>query len=270
MVYIYALGTGGAGGNGAVGAVSTAAGGGGGASGTSSRIFVPALLVPSTLFCEVGYAGGTADTKVSVTPRFSVASEILLHAPRCATTGGDASGATPGSAGSAPAGGSAVGAPLSVCCGFVDFSPGQAGIAGSAAGTPADVVPNTTFQTPITGGGGGGGLPGAGVVGNSGSKVNFSAAAFMQLAGGLGAASATTPGGAGSDGMQLITGLYQFCGGTGGGSSHGSATGAGLVGGNGGNGAPGCGGGGGGGALTGSTQGLGGRGGPGLVIIIAW
>lgn len=68
----------------------------------------------------------------------------------------------------------------------------------------------------------------------------------------------------------VVFGTEMYCGGTGGGSTHGSATGAGLVGARGGAGGRGCGGGGGGGALTGSSQGMFGLGGPGQVIIVSW
>jgi hypothetical protein len=59
-------------------------------------------------------------------------------------------------------------------------------------------------------------------------------------------------------------------GGTGGGSTHGTALTTGLVQSNGGDGAPGCGGGGMGGALTASTAGAVGQGGVAFAVITTW
>ena len=70
--------------------------------------------------------------------------------------------------------------------------------------------------------------------------------------------------------MKPILNLGYRYGGTGGASTHGTATGAGLVQSNGGVGAPGCGGGGQGSALTGSTAGIVGWGGLAYAILTCW
>ena len=265
MAYMIAVGAGGPGGNGAVGAASTAAGGGGGGGGGQTTLLIPTIFLPDVLYVQTGYSGGTAHTKVSVSPRFTVVNEIILYAQFANGAGGNASGATAGTGG---VGGNIVTIATSCLSGLgrYQFFAGQAGTNGGTTGAGNDLALPTTGLI-VTGGAGGAGL----ASGNGGAGGRITGAGPLQtLAGGIGAINATTPPTYGSSGISPITGLLYNYGGTGGGATSGIATGAGLVGAYGGNGAPGCGGGGGGGALTGSTQGLGGRGGPGFVIIIAW
>jgi hypothetical protein len=265
MIYMLVLGCGGNGGSGAVGAASTAAGGGGGGSGGQATLLIPAIFLPDTLYCLVPFTRGSlADTMVAV-DRLSTNGTLLTCG--YANNGGDGVGAAAGSAGVAAGARSTSNAPLSGM-GRSNFLGGQGGIAGGVGGATNLSLPTTGLI--VTGGTGGGGV-GASGGGNLGGNITGSVV-FPTLAGGIGPAvgATTTPPDSGSSGIQPIPGLAFFYGGTGGGSTHNAATGAGLVGANGGNGSYGCGGGGGGGALTGSTQGLGGRGGPGLVIIIAW
>lgn len=262
MIYMLAVGAGSAGGDGAVGAASSAAGGGGGGGGGQSTLLIPAIFLPDVLYIMTGYGVGTAHTKVSIVPQFATtfANSIVLYALFSASPGSPGSGATPGAG--APGGNAAVIA--SLCLAGLGRYTLLAGSPGATGGTN---VPLPTNGVIVTGGAGGAAL-GAGV-GANGNQITGTGL-FPTYPGGLGATSTTSPPGQGNQGYAPILNLVYNYGGTGGGATHGTATGAGLVGGRGGDGAPGCGGGGGGGALTGSTQGIGGRGGPGFVIIIAW
>jgi hypothetical protein len=272
MLNILCIGGAGSGGNGVVGAASTAAGGGGGGSGGQSSVTIPAIFLPQQLFVSVGLggqpvSGGTA-SRVAVYPDGTANHAICVA--NAGGTGGNGSGATAGAAGSAASVASVANMPLAGP-GQVLLIAGQAGIIGGTTVAGA----NQTLATSgliVTGGCGGGGLPAAATVGtNGGGLVTPASNVFYPpLIGGLGAAAATTPGGDGQMMPDIFNGLRFFYSGTGGGSSHGSATGAGLVGGNGAPGNIGSGGGGGGGALTGSTQGLGARGGNGWVVITAF
>lgn len=268
MVQIFCLAGGGGGGNGVVGANSTAAGGGGGGSSGQTVVTIPAIMVPDWLFVSVGYGGGSnasgIGSRVSATPDTNSSSCLAIANPGAA--GGNGSGGTGGGGGAA--GGVVSANAMYLGWPFSNVLAGQGGSNGGAA------VEGITVTMPATGlfcmgGCGGGGLPAAGVAGKDGGFYQGTSA-WGQPPRGLGGTSATTPGGQGSNGAQVLPGIFWHFGGTGGGSSHGSATGAGLAGGPGGAGGYGCGGGGGGGALTGSTQGLGGKGGDGIVIITAW
>lgn len=269
MAWMICIGPGSNGGAGAVGANSAAAGGGGGGSGGQSIILTPLFYLPDILFVSVGFGGSGAGTRIAVYPQAN-ATNIIVRAGNAAANGGNAAGATPGSAGTGSAANTTL---LSGLSGFgsVQFIAGQDGIIGGVAIAGGSVAfPQTGLR--LTGGAAGGGVPAAGQVGSSGGGILSGGAGsiFGATSGGVGGTSTTTPGGAGDAGFNVNTDL-QFCyGGAGGGSSHGSATGAGLFGGKGGDGAIGCGGGGGGGCLTGGTAGLGGRGGDGYAAIISW
>lgn len=259
-VYILAVGAGGNGGNGAVGANSAAAGGGGGASGGQTQAVFAANMLPDTLYVTAQWASSAI---VRTGPAYSV-QDVLVYA-NSGSNGNNASGATAGT-GAFSSGASTIG----------NFSLAGAGLfrafgtgAGATGGSSA-TYPTTGIR--VCGGAGGAALGAAGAVGVQGGSIPTSGIGQPGLAGGAGGSSATVPPGGGSSGAGILVfdRAFNLHGGAGGGSTHGSATGAGLVGANGGNGDPGCGGGGGGGALTGSTQGLGGRGGPGFVVILSW
>ena len=113
----------------------------------------------------------------------------------------------------------------------------------------------------------GGGLP-AGTGTNGGNITG--AGIFPTSLGGVGNATATVPAAFGNAGFQPVQKLGYFYGGTGSASTHGAATGAGLVQGNGGDASLGCGGGGCGGALSTSTVGRVGVGGAAFCIITCW
>lgn len=263
MIDILAVGSGGNGGQGAVGANSTAAGGGGGGSGAQTRLIMPLHLLPDVLYlCLEGYTASASI--ISIAPNVT-SNNVLAYAAN-GGVGGAASGATAGTAGSAGAVATASNMPLGWA--FATSLVGQAGIAGGSTGSGASLTLPTTGLR-ITGGTGGGGLPAAAASGTAGGGFTV-AGAFPAHPGGATQATATNPGNPGSQGKMLRSPLAYNYGGTGGGSSHGSATGAGLFGGDGGAGAPGCGGGGGGGCLTGGVAGKGGEGGTGFFIITVW
>lgn len=268
MAFILCVGRGGNGGTGVIGANSTAAGGGGGGSGGVSRLVIPIMFLPDRLYLSAGNTQGVA-TYVSIHPSVTT-QHLVLHAA-AGGAGGNASGATAGAAGAAGGISGITTAPLTGL-GVCNFIAGQAGIiGGTTVAAGALTIPFTSV--PVTGGTGGGGLPGAGVAGtNGGAFGGYSAPSpFPAHSGGIGAASGTTPAGNGSHGPNyIVPGLNYSFGGTGGGSTHGTATGAGLVQSRGGDGGYGSGGGGMGGALTGSAAGAIGRGGSGYITIVCW
>lgn len=264
MCSILLVGAGGNGGNGVVGANSTAAGGGGGGSGSQVNITVPLWAVPDTLFIGLG----SASCAVMITEQYVVNNRLVFSTS--GGNGGNASGATAGAAGTAGAVSNAGSMPL----GWQWVHQAVAGQAGIIGGT---TVAGAALTLPVTGlcvtgGTGGGGLPAAASAGTAGGSftVPASPSRFVAHAGGAAQATATLPANWGNNGYRPVAGLIYGYGGTGGGSTHGTATGGGLVASRGGNGAPGCGGGGGGGALTGSTVGGGGLGGPAFCIITCW
>lgn len=273
MIDIFLVGSGGNGGNGAVGANSAAAGGGGGAAGNQARLTMPLALIPNTLYISLVGVGGTGGTlsNISIQPKMTAgagaptANAILMQASS-GSAGGNATGATAGSAGTAGSLSGASNMPLGWA--YSTVLAGQAGIIGGVAvAGGALTLPVTGIR--VTGGTGGGGVPAAAASGTAGGSFTV-AGSFPAHAGGATQATATNPGNPGAHGYRPVPGLIYGYGGTGGSSSHGTATGDGLFGGNGGNGAPGCGGGGGGGCLTGGTAGIGGLGGPAFCIITCW
>jgi hypothetical protein len=275
MVSIVLLGKGGNGGLGAVGANSTAAGGGGGGSGSETSITIPLALLPDQLFISLAGQSQTntlasyicVNTPAAISPW----NNVLLVA-NGGGNGGNAAGATPGAAGAAGAVATAATMPFGWRFGDYTQLAGAAGIIGGAA------VSGANFTLPITGirlcgGSGGGGLPAAAAAGTLGGSYTITAATigFPPHNAPAATAVATTPPGNGNSGYQPFTGY--FYGGTGGGSTHGSATTTGLVGSVGGFGSYGCGGGGNGGSLTGTpvrVAGDVGLGGPALCIITCW
>ena len=270
MFNILLIGPGGNGGTGVIGSVSTAAGGGGGASGNQVSLTGPLLFLPDLLFLSIPHAGvgGGATSYISVMP--NTTTNHLLAMATGGGNGGNASGATAGAAGAAASINTIAQQPLA---GISDpfFLAGQAGIIGGTTVAGGALTLPTTGLI-VTGGTGGAGLGASASAGTAGGAftVPASPSVFPAHQGGLGTATATVPPGSGERGFTYFNGLRYFYGGTGGGSTHGSATGAGLAQSSGGDGAPGCGGGGMGGALTASTAGVVGKGGEGYCIITCW
>jgi hypothetical protein len=267
MANFVLVGAGGNGGNGVVGANSTAAGGGGGGSGSQSILTIPLEFLPDILYINLlkSNSGGFT-SRIAVFPN-TVANDCLLAA-NSGSNGGNAAGATAGTAGAGNGATTLAVNPLAGA-GTSLFIAGQSGIAGgTVAAGAALTIPVTGLY--VTGGTGGAGLGAAGVAGTAGGAFTIAGNFLAPHIGGIGGTAATTPPTDGSHGITWRKGLRYNFGGTGGGSTHGTATGAGLVGAMGGLGGLGCGGGGGGGALTGSTQGLGGQGGPAYCVITCW
>ena len=272
MATIMVFGGGGGGGTGVIGANSTAAGGGGGGSGSQTVVDIPLDFLPSRLYVSVPVGATGVGLAAYVSTQPNTTTNHVIASANGGGVGGNASGATAGTLGT---GATASGA-SAMALGFAFVRSSIAGNAGVAGGTTGAGTGFTTAQTGIrlTGGTGGGGLPAAATNGSDGGILTGVAASLIlpTLPGGFGATSATTPAGAGADGMRVSgqIGDIFFMGGTGSGSTHGSATGAGLVQAAGGNGGIGSGGGGMGGALTGSTAAVASKGGAGFVMIVCY
>lgn len=273
MANIFLVGSGGNGGNGTVGAASLAGGGAGGSSGSQvSLVCIPLAFLPEVLFLNLlgGASVGSdlATSVIAIQPDTTSA-----HAVAFANNGTVGADASFGNGGSGAAGGSApqanqmrLGWPWALSA-----LAGNSGGSGSNTGNGTGlVIPTTGLR--VMGGCGGAGLPAAATAGNNGGGYTAiaSPSLFPVHNGGQGSATATAPADNGSHGYEVNQIGQFFLGGTGGASTHGSATGGGLVGSRGGDGAPGCGGGGAGGALTASSQGIGGKGGPAMAIITCW
>lgn len=259
------IGGGGGGGGGFTGAAASARGGGGsGGSSAVTRVTVPAMFLPRTLFIQVGAGGqgvgsggGTAGSGVlsyvAIAPNTTASNVIAVSGAAAAVGGGTGTAAAVGAAGTAGTIATIAAMPLAGM-GHYDLIAGQVGVAGGAVagavGT-AQSIPVTSVIT--TGGTGGAGTTSADFAGGLWTAITSSYLSEIRPA--------TPAAGSndGSGGFAVWKPLF-FFGGTGGSSSN---TG---VGGAGGNGAYGCGGGGGGGGTTG---GRGGDGGNGIVIITA-
>ena len=274
MIDILLIGKGGNGGLGVVGAVSTAAGGGGGGSGSQTRLTMPLALLPDYLY--ISLAGQSATTtlasyittalKLTAGPGAPVANDTLIMA-NGGGNGGNGVGATAGAAGAAGAAATVGLMPLGWA--YATAIIGQAGIiGGTTVAGGALTLPLTGLL--VTGGTGGAGLGATAVAGTAGGAIT-GAGQFTTIPGGVGGAAATTPPGHGVGGVKPVPGLGYRLGGTGGGSTHGSASGAGLLASIGGKGEYGCGGGGNGGAFTGTAvAATSGQGGPAIAIITCW
>ena len=266
FVSFFLIGGGAGGSSGVSGVTINRAGGGGGGSSSTTRAIFPAIILPNTLYIQVGLggSGGVGSgasgygndgslSYVSVEPSSSNSTDVLL-----------ASGAVPANGSVTLGGAGAAGTIFSQTTAlpsYLGLVLSNSGGNGGAAGISVGVSLSPSI---ITCGGAGGG-------GSSSTNSNF--------AGGSIGATILTPlitnGLAGSS-LEAGSGIFTylpstdtssntlpmiFLGGAGGG---GNGTG---TGGRGGNGSYGCGGGGGG---AGITTGSGGRGGDGLVIITAF
>lgn len=263
FVHIFAIGPGAGGGGGHTAAAGAQRGGGaGGGAGAHLKLYLPAFLLPSRIYIQVGKGGlgGTATnpggapistTTISVEQSVNVG-DLLCNSVAAAggTQGTAAAGGSLGAVGTFTLAQGGLGSALGV---------GTAGLALSATnGNATTTAGNVTILTGgnfTNGGAGGAGVTTGNVTGNGGSIVGSSSFTPTLPAGGAGGAAG---GGAGGDGIVLMQPMFT-CGGAGGGSSGTSG-----VGGKGGKGGVGCGGGGGGGGVTG---GAGGDGGDGLVMI---
>lgn len=225
----------GAGGNGADG--TTSDGGGGGGSGAVMTALMPAFLMPDQLrvLVPAGGAGSNAAGARLIYQAKDGTGYILFGQ----SNGSNASGASPGSGGTA-SGFNAFGA----AC----ITQSVAGQSGTIPGNNV-IASNTTFLS--------GGAGGATSQGGNGSQVSINYG-YPTLAGGTGG----LVGGNGRNGISVLSNLIVSQGGSGGGGANDT------VGGAGGKGGFGSGGGGGGRCNTGTS--LGGNGGDGLIVLISW
>lgn len=253
MCQILLIGAGGWGGSWVVGANSTAAWGGGGWSGWQTVVTIPLALLPDTLYISLAGAktGAGVASYVSIYPNTTANHTLAIANGWWAW--GNASGATAGAAGAA--GAIATNATMPRWWAFGLALAWQAGIIGGTTVAGGALTQPLTWLL-VSGGTGWAGLPAAAATWLAGWAITAIAAPspFSWLAGGLWTAVATTPPWRWQDGFgDYLRGLKNWLWGTWWGSTHWSATGAGLVQASGWNGAIGCGGGGMWGALTGST-----------------
>jgi hypothetical protein len=281
LIHILCIGSGGGGGSGRRDSTAATArfGGGGGSSAAVTSMYVPAFLIPDTLYVQVGLggAGGAAQTVnatngnagtaggtsyVALYPSVNnstLRGNILLHSNQIfgSTTtaaggfGGTASSGFNGSGATATSVGSGSGFYLGI--GQFTSTAGQAGSSSSATVAPTVITING-----ITGGGGAGGgitTANSALIGGAINSPSVLIPYLTSLAGGA-------VDNVGNDGYAVKKPLM-YIGGTGGGG----ATTAVVP--SGGNGAIGCGGGGG-GASSSTSSGAGGKGGDGIVIITSY
>lgn len=272
MANILVIGGGGGGGSGALGNPSTAGGGGGGGSGSMTIVEIPLDFLPPRLYVSVGAAKTGAGIGTFVSVSTSTYQDHIIANANGGGAGGNASGGTAGAAGAAGAAGNASTMPLGSA--FVKLRvAGQAGIAGSGNNNASDLTLPTTGLR-VTGGAGGGGLQSSsGKASGGGNFITPSDPTNFPIhLGGKKEQAATVPAPSGSHGYRVDNGPggYFYYGGTGGASTHPTASGAGLTQGAGGNGGIGSGGGGSGGARTGSLAAPISYGGAGLVVITCY
>ena len=255
MCQILLIWAGGWGGTGVVWANSASAWGWGGWSWSQTVVTIPLNLLPDTLYISVAGSktGAWVASYVSIYPT-TTANHTLAIANGWGA-GGNASGATAGAAGAA--GAIATNATMPRWWAFGLAIAGQAGIIWWVAVAGWALTQPLTWLM-VTGWTGWAWLPWAWASGLAGGAITAIAdpSPFKWLAGGLWTASATTPPWIWQDGYgNHINWLKYWLWGTGGGSTHWTATGGGLVQASGWNGSIGCGGGGMWWALTGSSAG---------------
>lgn len=277
MCSILLIGNGGNGGTGVIGANSVSAGGGGGGSGSMTSITIPISLLPDQLYISLNGGSNAASglaNYVAIAPPLLAGGGAANANNTFVIAGGGGRGGN-GTAGTAGTAG-AVGAVATASMMPLGWQWANIALAGQAGGAGGGAVAGVGItlslaQTGVIvmGGTGGAGLPAAAAAGLAGGAIAGSGV-FPTIAGGLGTAVATTPPTNGSPGCKPFQNLGYWMGGTGGGSTHGTALTTGLVQSSGGDGALGCGGGGMGGALTGSTAGAVGKGGPAFCMITCW
>ena len=270
MLSFIVIGGAGGGGTGVIGANSTAAGGGGGGSGGQTIGEIPLDLLPSRLYISVAQAKTGSGNPSYISTQPNATANHVLAVANGGTVGGNAAGATAGAAGAAAGISQNSTMPLGWAWAKLALG-GQTGIIGGTTVNGSNLTLPTTGLR-ITGGAGGGGLPAAATAGTNGGSftVPASPSYFAAQSGGVGSATATAPADPGRHGFLIPEAGFYYYGGTGGASTHGTATGGGLVQAPGGNGAIGCGGGGMGGALTGSSAAVQSYGGAGLVILYCY
>jgi hypothetical protein len=262
-------GGGGGGGCGGVPNASGRVGGGGGAPAGLVAVSIPTILLPKTLYLQVGYGGapGTGSNNQAIAGQSGNAGTISYI---CLYPEINPGSVLMQSSNTAPGGGvggsvtGATGTPITIAdttnlkwLGIVGNTVAQTAGGASAVGGGASV----TYAGLLTGGAGGGSKPASNNNGNAGGGITMTSISAYVTTAINGGAGGTNPA-AGSNGSNGYFSWRPFIatGGAGGGGGSVSANG-----GNGGKGAYGCGGGGGGAA--GTIGGTGGSGGDGLIII---
>jgi hypothetical protein len=267
-------GGGGGGGSGGTGLTVGRNGGGGGAPGGLVAVSIPTILLPKTLYLQIGKggSGGTGSINnaqgqtgesgtisyVCLYPEFNPGS-VLIQSSNTAPGGGGGGAFTGGGAGVAITIADTTNLKwLGIVGNTVAQTPGTSVQAGTGNGGVS-----VTYSGLLTGGASGGGKidnTNNGTAGGSITMTSINSYVTTALNGGAGGINPA----AGGDGNNGLFSWRPFIatGGAGGGGGSISA-----VGGNGGSGAYGCGGGGGGTSGVGLTGGAGGPGGDGLIII---
>jgi hypothetical protein len=274
LIHILCIGGGGGGGSGRkdTTAGTLRIGGAGGGSAAVTSMYVPAFLIPDTLYVQVGLggAGGAAQTVNATDGNAGVAggtSYVALYPKYTGTEygnlllsangGGGGPGGTTTITGTVGAGGTATAvgstSPFYLGLGQFTSTAGQSGTFASAPPPPVEVL-----ITGITGGGAAGGSISTANTALAGGDIISPSALIPYLTSLAGGA----VGNVGNNGYAVKKPLM-YIGGTGGGG----ATTAVVP--SGGNGAIGCGGGGG-GASSSTSSGAGGKGGDGIVIITSY
>ena len=273
LIHILCIGGGGGGGSGRKDSTGTTRfGGGGGGSSAVTSMYVPAFLIPDTLYVQVGLggAGGAAQTVftngnaganggysyVAFYPDFNLGNLLLSANGGSAGGGGTASAGTAGAAGTALSISSS--SPFYLGLGQWTSTTGQAGSSSSAT-----AVPTALTISGVTCGGAAGGGVSSSNIGFAGGAINSPSVLIPYLTSlSGGAASASSPA---TNNGYVVKKPLMFIGGAGSGAS--AVVGSGSL--TGGNGAIGCGGGGSGATIL-TNSGAGGKGGNGIVIITSY
>jgi len=261
LIQIFCLGAGSAGGSGAASAAGSVSGGAGGNSGGLVRALFPSILIPDTLFIQVGLGGIGNNTGnggaggisyIAMYPSASITAPKTLLVASSTSTGAGGSGGSGG--GASP--GAAPTITTTAVCPFLSLGifTAVAGIQGGtslvgAAGTSVNALGSNIV------------IGGAGGAGKTTNTIQYAGGSIISASVIL---TATVNGGAagpnnGENGYGMFSNVVCGTGGAGGGSQIAG------TGGNGGTGWYGCGGGGSGASIT--TRSRGGDGGNGLVII---
>jgi hypothetical protein len=285
LIHILCIGGGGGAGGGCALSGTNQSGGGGGAPGGISSMFVPAFLIPDTLYLQIGAGGlgGASVTNgnngnagqvgqpsyVAFYPSYTGTSQVgnLLISSSLNTAGagvGGSGGNLTGGQGASPTVVS-VGATAPFYLGLGQFTSTQGTAAAGRANNSVASAPgiDITVTAITTGGCSGGGTnsnPGSGV--GSGGNIVSPSSLIPWLTTVQGTRGNFYSGRASADNGYTVIKPLQFLGGGGGGGDYTNQ------GGNGGNGSTGCGGGAGGSAA--SYGGRGGNGGNGIVIITSY
>lgn len=278
LLHFTVIGGGGGGGSGHFSSAGTStSGGAGGAPGGIVSVSIPAILLPKTLYLQVGYGGkggnpvgtlygNTAPTAGNNGDNGTISYVCLYPEINAGSVLIQSSNTTPGGGQGGIVGTSTAGTAITIAdttnlkwLGIVGNTVSQtAGTAGTAGGSGTLI----TYAGLLTGGASGAGYPGTTAIRSGGGFTLTSISSFIN---------ASIVAGSGTNATNGIatngnSGLFRWqpflsIGGAGGGAS----TNTGGTGGNGGAGAYGCGGGGGGAGL--GNSGAGGKGGDGLIII---